>query len=107
MLSMRPIVGAPGLASETWDTESFGYRAAGAALLSNLSIERCQVVNWNPDEMKLVWPLQKPWVPQVSLLRPGNLASGTVPRLPPYRLEATFVSGRFATLLAVRSPDIQ
>ena len=32
----------------------FGYRAAGAALLSNLSIERGQVVNWNPDEMKLV-----------------------------------------------------
>ncbi len=32
----------------------FGYRAAGAALLSNLSIERGQVVNWNPEEMKLV-----------------------------------------------------
>lgn len=32
----------------------FGYRAAGAALLSNLSIERGQVVNWNPDEMKLM-----------------------------------------------------
>jgi len=32
----------------------FGYRAAGAALLSNLSIERGQVINWNPDEMKLV-----------------------------------------------------
>jgi hypothetical protein len=32
----------------------FGYRAAGAALLSNLSIEKRQVVNWNPDEMKLV-----------------------------------------------------
>ncbi len=32
----------------------FGYRAAGAALLSNLSIERGQVVKWNPDEMKLV-----------------------------------------------------
>ena len=31
----------------------FGYRAAGAALLSNLSIERGQVVNWNPEEMKL------------------------------------------------------
>ena len=31
----------------------FGYRAAGAALLSNLSIERNSVVNWNPDEMKL------------------------------------------------------
>ncbi len=32
----------------------FGYRAAGAALLANLSIEREQVVKWNPDEMKLV-----------------------------------------------------
>ena len=32
----------------------FGYRAAGAALLTNLSIDRGQVVNWNPDEMKLV-----------------------------------------------------
>jgi hypothetical protein len=31
----------------------FGYRAAGAALLSNLSIERGQVVGWDPDEMKL------------------------------------------------------
>jgi predicted dehydrogenase len=31
----------------------FGYRAAGAALLANLSIERGQVVGWNPDEMKL------------------------------------------------------
>jgi len=32
----------------------FGYRAAGAALLSNLSIERGQVVHWDPDAMKLV-----------------------------------------------------
>ena len=32
----------------------FGYRAAGAALLSNLSIERGKVVNWDPEEMKLV-----------------------------------------------------
>jgi len=31
----------------------FGYRAAGAALLSNLSIERGQVIAWNPDDMKL------------------------------------------------------
>jgi predicted dehydrogenase len=31
----------------------FGYRAAGAALLSNLSIERGQVVKWDPDAMKL------------------------------------------------------
>ena len=32
----------------------FGYRAAGAALLSNLSIERGAVVHWDPDAMKLV-----------------------------------------------------
>ena len=32
----------------------FGYRAAGAALLSNLSIERGAVVKWDPDAMKLV-----------------------------------------------------
>lgn len=31
----------------------FGYRAAGAALLSNMSAEKGQVVRWNPDEMKL------------------------------------------------------
>lgn len=31
----------------------FGFRAAGAALLSNLSIERGEVVKWNPDAMKL------------------------------------------------------
>jgi predicted dehydrogenase len=31
----------------------FGYRAAGAALLSNLSIERGQLVKWDPDAMKL------------------------------------------------------
>ena len=32
----------------------FGYRAAGAALLSNLSYERGTVVHWDPDAMKLV-----------------------------------------------------
>src|SRR5579871_5417266 len=32
----------------------FGYRAAGAALLSNLSIERGEVVKWDPDAMKLL-----------------------------------------------------
>jgi predicted dehydrogenase len=32
----------------------FGYRAAGAALLSNLSVERGAVVKWDPDAMKLV-----------------------------------------------------
>ncbi len=32
----------------------FGYRAAGAALLSNLSMERGTVAHWDPDAMKLV-----------------------------------------------------
>ena len=32
----------------------FGFRAAGAALLSNLSYERGAVVKWDPDAMKLV-----------------------------------------------------
>jgi predicted dehydrogenase len=32
----------------------FGFRAAGAALLSNLSIDRGQIMHWNPDEMKLL-----------------------------------------------------
>jgi predicted dehydrogenase len=32
----------------------FGFRAAGAALLSNLSYEREAVVKWDPDAMKLV-----------------------------------------------------
>jgi predicted dehydrogenase len=32
---------------------TFGYRAAGAALLSNLSIDRGAVVGWDPDAMKL------------------------------------------------------
>ncbi len=31
----------------------FGFRAAGAALLSNLSYERGSVVHWNPNTMKL------------------------------------------------------
>jgi len=31
----------------------FGYRAAGAALLANLSIEKGQVIHWDPDAMKL------------------------------------------------------
>ncbi len=33
---------------------TFGFRAAGAALLSNLSVERGEVVHWNPETMKLV-----------------------------------------------------
>lgn len=32
----------------------FGFRAAGAALLANLSLERNSVVKWNPEEMKLL-----------------------------------------------------
>ena len=32
----------------------FGFRAAGAALLSNLSLEKDAMVHWNPKEMKLV-----------------------------------------------------
>jgi predicted dehydrogenase len=32
----------------------FGFRAAGAALLSNLSMERGAVVGWDPDAMKLL-----------------------------------------------------
>jgi hypothetical protein len=32
----------------------FGYRAAGAALLSNLSYERGTVVHWDPEAMKLL-----------------------------------------------------
>ncbi len=33
---------------------TFGFRAAGAALLSNLSVERDSVVHWNPESMKIV-----------------------------------------------------
>ncbi len=32
---------------------TFGFRAAGAALLSNLSLEKGQVIHWNPETMKL------------------------------------------------------
>ena len=32
---------------------TFGFRAAGAALLSNLSIERDSVVHWDPEAMKI------------------------------------------------------
>ncbi len=32
----------------------FGYRAAGAALLANVSMERGAVVHWDPNAMKLV-----------------------------------------------------
>jgi predicted dehydrogenase len=32
---------------------TFGFRAAGAALLCNLSVERDSIVRWNPEKMKL------------------------------------------------------
>jgi hypothetical protein len=32
----------------------FGFRAAGAALLSNLSYDRKKVVRWDPEKMKLL-----------------------------------------------------
>jgi hypothetical protein len=32
----------------------FGFRAAGAALLSNLSMERGAIVGWDPEAMRLV-----------------------------------------------------
>ena len=32
---------------------TFGFRAAGAALLSNMSVERDSVVHWNPETMSL------------------------------------------------------
>jgi predicted dehydrogenase len=32
----------------------FGFRAAGAALLSNLSLDRGTIVNWDPEAMKIV-----------------------------------------------------
>jgi hypothetical protein len=31
----------------------FGFRAAGAALLSNLSYEKGTVVKWDPEAMKV------------------------------------------------------
>jgi predicted dehydrogenase len=42
--SRRPVV----------EDATFGFRAAGAALLSNLSVDRGSVVHWNPETMKLV-----------------------------------------------------
>ncbi len=32
---------------------TFGFRAAGAALLSNLSVEKNAIVHWNPETMKI------------------------------------------------------
>ena len=33
---------------------TYGYRAAGAALLANLSIERQAIMRWDPEAMKLL-----------------------------------------------------
>lgn len=33
---------------------TFGFRAAGAALLSNLSVERDSIIHWNPETMQIV-----------------------------------------------------
>ena len=33
---------------------TFGFRAAGAALLSNLSAEKGSIIHWNPETMKVV-----------------------------------------------------
>jgi predicted dehydrogenase len=32
---------------------TFGFRAAGAALLSNVSLEKSAIINWNPETMKI------------------------------------------------------
>jgi hypothetical protein len=32
----------------------FGFRAAGAALLGNVSLDRGALVKWDPDAMKVV-----------------------------------------------------
>ncbi len=42
--SRKPVVEDP----------TFGFRAAGAALLSNVSIEKDAIVHWNPETMKMV-----------------------------------------------------
>jgi hypothetical protein len=33
---------------------TFGFRAAGAALLGNLSFEKDSIIHWNPETMKVV-----------------------------------------------------
>ena len=33
---------------------TFGFRAAGAALLANMSAERDSIIHWNPETMKIV-----------------------------------------------------
>ena len=44
MRSRKPVV----------EDATFGFRAAGAALLSNLSMEKGQVINWDPEAMKVI-----------------------------------------------------
>lgn len=36
-----------------FEDATFGFRAAGAALLSNVSVERDSIVHWNPETMQL------------------------------------------------------
>jgi hypothetical protein len=33
---------------------TFGFRAAGAALLSNLSVEKDSIIHWDPEAMRIV-----------------------------------------------------
>ncbi|HEY4354363.1 MAG TPA: Gfo/Idh/MocA family oxidoreductase [Acidobacteriaceae bacterium] len=40
--------------SQPIEDATFGFRAAGAALLSNLSLEKGTIVHWNPETMQLV-----------------------------------------------------
>jgi predicted dehydrogenase len=44
MRSRKPVV----------EDATFGFRAAGAALLSNMSMEKSAVINWDPEAMKVV-----------------------------------------------------
>ena len=41
-------------AAPWWKILSIGFRAAGAALLSNVSYDRGEAARWDPDEMKLL-----------------------------------------------------
>ena len=57
LLAIFPVLGPWGIfAADFFDVIQdavFGFRAAGAALLSNLSLDRGAVVKWDPDAMKL------------------------------------------------------
>ena len=35
------------------ENATFGFRAAGAALLANLSLDKGKIAEWNPETMKL------------------------------------------------------